>query len=137
MQKSFWVRFYRKVYKTASCWLWTGSKTPEGYGRISVHGRATYAHRVIMGLFDKSQDQKCVVMHLCDNPSCVRPKHLRISSQGENIRQRDKKNIWYVSKIIPDVLLEKRSLGWTQAELAKFFNCTQSRICQKLKQLAV
>jgi len=32
-----------------------------------------------------------VIMHSCDNPSCINPKHLKIGTQIDNIRDRVKK----------------------------------------------
>jgi len=68
----------------APCWLWTGTTDQAGYGQIRVNGRTRLAHHVslelegyyrILAPFGK---HKQPVGHLCDNPPCVRPSHLKI-----------------------------------------------------------
>lgn len=65
-------------------------KTTAGYGcsRINIGGGSyvMYAHRVAFEqMFGLSAEGK-VVMHTCDNPSCVNPFHLRLGSHGDNAR---------------------------------------------------
>src|SRR5690349_17777301 len=42
-------RFWAKVQRTSTCWLWTGSKTVDGYGHLGIghlgKRRAYRAHR--------------------------------------------------------------------------------------------
>ncbi len=78
-------RFWPKVRKGDGCWEWTASKHPDGYGQFGVgHGRA-WAHRVAWELCVGPIPAGMVVMHTCDNPGCVRPDHLRIGTQLDNI----------------------------------------------------
>ena len=39
-------RFWEKVEKTPTCWLWIGSRDPNGYGGIYWNGRLRPAHQV-------------------------------------------------------------------------------------------
>ena len=80
MDKSQTHRFWDRVNKTEDCWTWTGSKTVAGYGVVYLGGYAQgkeikmYAHRYSFELeYGYLPD---VVMHICDNPICVRPSHL-------------------------------------------------------------
>lgn len=86
-------RFMAKVVKSeVGCWLWTARKTPRGYGRFHFHGKDGYAHRAAMALFhgiDVPADK--LVMHSCDNPSCVNPAHLSIGTQYDNMQDAAKK----------------------------------------------
>lgn len=71
------------------CWLWTGTKLGRGYGSVRPEGSKTPtgAHRVSWAMDNgRWPSSGEVVMHRCDNPLCVNPKHLRIGSQSENIR---------------------------------------------------
>lgn len=71
-------RFFMKVEKTETCWLWTGSKNHLGYGQIwlSDEKRVAMAHRVSVRLHGREIPPGYEVDHLCRNPSCVNPEHL-------------------------------------------------------------
>lgn len=78
------------------CWNWTKSKVCIGYGRVSYRGKLRLAHRLSKFLFGHMTERqfnntKTVVMHTCDNPSCVNPRHLKLGSQQDNIADRTKK----------------------------------------------
>lgn len=72
-------RFWPKVNKTESCWLWTGAKDPNGYGRINPGGRfggAALAHRISWELLRGPIPDGLVIDHLCRVPACVNPDHM-------------------------------------------------------------
>lgn len=83
-------RFWSKVHKTRSCWFWRGAVDKDGYGKfqITTHSRPKQihvrAHRLAYELKHGAVDPALVVMHKCDVPNCVRPKHLRPGTQAEN-----------------------------------------------------
>ena len=78
-------RFWSKVDKSGTCWLWRASKDADGYGRFGFNGRTALAHRVAYELvFGEIEDGKCVC-HICDIPACVRPSHLFVATQTENV----------------------------------------------------
>jgi hypothetical protein len=78
-------RFFSKVRKTSTCWVWLGAKNKNGYGSFRLSGQATTAHRAAYLLFCGPLTDGQVVRHSCDNPPCVRPNHLLSGSQKENI----------------------------------------------------
>lgn len=79
-------RFWTKVRKTESCWIWVGSKSRKGYGRIGTEkfASAKLAHRVSWEIHRGEIPTGALVLHHCDNPSCVRPDHLFLGSGADN-----------------------------------------------------
>lgn len=80
-------RFWRMIKKTEDCWLWIGGKKPNGYGQISEGGKGSktlLAHRVSYKIHHGELPEGLVVMHSCDNPSCVNPSHLSVGTYKDN-----------------------------------------------------
>jgi hypothetical protein len=71
-----------------ACWIWTGSKTPLGYGKLSVNRRNTYAHRLAWEYLRGPIPDGLVIDHLCRNPSCVNPAHLEPVTQQVNTQRK-------------------------------------------------
>ena len=82
-------RFWRYVEKTDDCWMWVGgSKSQNGYGMIQIDGKRSskvLAHRLSYEIHKGVIPDGMVVMHNCDNPSCVNPDHLSLGTQSQNI----------------------------------------------------
>jgi|SRR6267378_2633343 len=80
-------RFWAKVNKTPTCWLWTGGKASEGYGMIGIGSKTTSVHRVSWQLAFPQVPipEGFVIMHICENRACVNPWHLALSTNKANM----------------------------------------------------
>ena len=79
-------RFFSHVEKTSDCWKWVGAKNNDGYGNVNCGGTFHKAHRVSWFLHFGDIPFGMNILHKCDNPSCVRPSHLFVGSQTDNMR---------------------------------------------------
>jgi hypothetical protein len=78
--------FWNKVEKTDTCWLWTGCGLRSGYGQLKVEGKMRLAHRVSWLIhFGEIIDGLCVC-HKCDVRECIRPDHLFLGTDSDNMR---------------------------------------------------
>lgn len=82
------ARFWSKVEKTDGCWIWLGYPNRQGYGTIQVDGVRVRAHRFSWSLLNGPIPDGLCVLHTCDNPSCVRPDHLFLGTNLDNIKDR-------------------------------------------------
>lgn len=80
-------RFWARVNKTDTCWLWTGARLPSGYGEIWDGQRMGRAHRYAYELLVGPIPSGLQIDHLCRVRHCVNPDHLEPVTQQENIRR--------------------------------------------------
>lgn len=85
------LSFWRRVSRGESCWLWTGSKSKQGYGCMRSSGTQILAHKFSYILHYGPIPEGMILRHSCDTPPCVRPDHLIPGTQQENIREMDAK----------------------------------------------
>jgi len=72
------------------CWEWDGT-IRTGYGRFYKDGKMQTAHRVSYEIHVGSTEG-LLVLHKCDNKSCVNPEHLFLGTQKDNVRDMVRKN---------------------------------------------
>jgi hypothetical protein len=67
-----------------ACWPWTASRSPRGYGKFSVDGRAWRAHRWGYEHFVGPIPEGHGVLHTCDDPPCQNPAHWFTGTDADN-----------------------------------------------------
>jgi hypothetical protein len=73
------------VPKLGRCWVWTGSLYANGYGRFWWRSKHIRAHRFAYIIWiDDELPADLNVLHRCDNPPCVRPKHIYGGDKQDN-----------------------------------------------------
>lgn len=142
----FLARFWAKVNRSDDpgvCWLWTASSSG-GYGYIALGGHNQKAHRISYEIAYGPFDPVLNVLHTCDNPSCVNPRHLFLGTHQDNMRDRDRKGRGYKRngekngrcKLSDEQVVEIRrlyALGYAKNALAKKFGVSFTQIDRIVK----
>ena len=83
-------RLQRYEVNDRGCWEWAGYKNHHGYGRMLVRrdgkNRLLAVHRLAYQAWVGEIPADKIVMHTCDNRCCINPEHLRVGTQGDNMR---------------------------------------------------
>jgi hypothetical protein len=69
----------------SGCWEWTGTMTPQGYGRFNINGNAHYTHRWAYETLVRPIPEGLVLDHLCRNRRCCNPAHLDVVTHQTNL----------------------------------------------------
>ena len=81
-------RFWSRVEKTDTCWLWTGRLDKDGYAQMRHGGRQPLVHRLS---YENAHGVRLTpdqtVDHLCNVRNCVNPEHLEVCSAVENMQR--------------------------------------------------
>jgi hypothetical protein len=133
-------RFWSKVERGPSCWRWRGTILTTGYGQFSIGvANRAMAHRLSVELSGRELPPGSVVLHECDTPACVRPDHLRVGTQLDNMRDaiakgrssrrgRNGKPV-FLCQDDYDQIRRLSAQGWSHALIAKAFGVTPNHIC--------
>lgn len=78
------IRFWAKVERTPTCWLWRGALTAWGYSKFWFDERHSSGHRYAYIRFRGPIPADREVDHLCRVRHCVNPDHLELVTPREN-----------------------------------------------------
>ena len=77
-------RFWAKVRKTDTCWLWIGATQSRGYGSFGIDGRSRSVHRLVWEITAGPIPDGLTINHLCGVKACVNPAHLEVATYAQN-----------------------------------------------------
>ncbi len=137
-------RVWSRVDKTTTpdgCWEWIGQRDYHGYGTFSA-GRdrkniiaSRMAWELTYGYIPQLD-----VLHHCDNPACVRPEHLFLGTQRDNVLDASSKGrlTFYkgehnINHKFEEAVREIRSSTLSQRKLATKFGVARWTIISVLQ----
>lgn len=78
---------------TSGCWSCIShKKDKDGYVRLRRSKKDVYLHRLVYEQEVGKIPEGLVILHSCDNPSCINPDHLSVGTIAENQLDKVKKN---------------------------------------------
>ena len=159
LESRFWPKV--AVSKSGECWLWQAVKNKDGYGRFRIRVKdgprqKILAHRFAYLLAYGEIPDGVYVLHHCDVPACVNPRHLWLGSLSDNARDAFNKgrrvpppydkHRFFVPHITGEQhwqakltnsrvveIRERRANGERGIDLARHYGVSQQTICDVYK----
>lgn len=124
----------RYVVDAASgCWNWVGAKLRSGHGAVRVGGQTKLAHRVFYEHLVGPIAAGLLAHHICKNPRCVNPRHIRPVTAAEHARIHAELH----GKIDLNKAREIRRLwqagGLTQGQIASMYGIDHSTVSRVVR----
>lgn len=114
-------RFWSVVKKDGGsdgCWIYQGRLQKKGYGRRKYLGSMRLTHHIAWHLTYGEFPQDCL-LHSCDNPPCVNPKHLSEGDHYDNVRDRQSRQRQSRGESHPHAKLKETDIPLIRAALAR------------------
>lgn len=146
-----WRFFYKyEIDPSTKCWNWVMSTRRAGYGQFRTGGigsKVECAHISSYKIHRGEVPEGLQVLHRCDNPKCVNPKHLFLGTALSNVKDCKAKNRDAVgekhgnSKLTESQVREIRSSSKTGRYLAveygvSFQTISEIKLRKKWKHIA-
>jgi len=97
MNDYFTLRQFSNFFKNVSmgpeskCWDWLGAISRKGYGQFKYTNTMKSPHRISYEFFNGPFSSALHVLHKCDNPKCVNPRHLFLGTNQDNVDDKMRK----------------------------------------------
>jgi HNH endonuclease/Helix-turn-helix domain len=143
--------FWRRVDTRGAddCWDWTGPLNRYGYGSTTWKNRGHNASRLAW-ILTHGDPGDMVVCHTCDRPICCNPSHLFLGTQGDNVRDCNRKGRGkgqfsdgasaphprYTAKLNPALVSQAKNLyasGVSQTEIGRRLGVHSSTISRAVR----
>jgi hypothetical protein len=134
-------KFWSRVKRTAKCWEWTGKCALKGYGKSYIFWythNEQLAHRTSWIIHKGKIPKGKHVLHHCDNPKCVRPSHLYLGTNADNVRDKVKRGrtgkekrtgeLSALSKVTEEQVKAMRKSSDTGVAWAKRLGITEAQV---------
>lgn len=130
-------KFWDKVIKGPNCWVWTGccnGGKNGGYGTLTINRKQYRAHRISWEKRYGPIPKGGRICHTCDNRKCVRPHHLFLGTQTDNLRDCSKKGrisrgeARPLSKLKIEQVKKIRKDTNTHTQIAKEYNISRQTV---------
>lgn len=129
-----------KTWIESPCKPWDRPLRPDGRGEIRVKGKLWLAHRWAYHTYLGPIPEGMVVMHRCDNPSCVNPQHLCLGTHADNVADKLRKGRQPaagdngMAKLTTREMVEVRDLSlcglFTLQQIGNVYGVNRSCVCR-------
>lgn len=105
------IALERFFNKNDGCWNWIGAKRVGNrlpYGKFTFRGKNYNAHKAAWLVYKGEMPEDKLVLHTCDNASCVNPDHLYLGTALDNQRDKLKRGRCKVEKLTIEQVKEIR-----------------------------
>jgi len=126
----------RVITVESGCWEWTACRNNHGYGMLLGNGRSlVLAHRASYEIHVGPIGNGIQVLHVCDNPACVNPEHLRLGTTRDNMRDMVSKGrstrgerCPYAKLTSDDVVAIRAAHGVKRRELSRRYGVSETLV---------